>query len=339
MQRNKHEKNDMTIHDIARLAGVSSAAVSRYLNGGSLSAEKRAIIHAVVESTGYRPDTTAQTMRTGRVNQIGLVAPRFDSSEVVQIMTGAANVLMQQGYFALMAGSAHEKDGEQGCVERMQRNHVAGILLISPYASPEHESVYRSCRLPLVVVGQSLTDIATVRSDERAAARELAERMLAAGRRSIAYIGVSERGNVSNENRRLGVQDALTAAGLDGAHMPRISCGYPSYEEGVRCMELLLARCPELDGVICSADPVALGAMRVLKAAGHAIGETVGLAGMGDSWANQAAEPPLASVKFYHDQLGAEAANMLIGQIESTDEEVPARQVTLGYTIVERGSL
>ena len=61
----------MTISDIAKMAGVSSAAVSRYLNGGPLSEQKRAAIHEVVEKTGYRPDTAAQTLRTGKVNQVG----------------------------------------------------------------------------------------------------------------------------------------------------------------------------------------------------------------------------------------------------------------------------
>ena len=56
----------MTISDIAKMAGVSSAAVSRYLNGGPLSEQKRAVIHEVVEKTGYRPDTAAQTLRTGK---------------------------------------------------------------------------------------------------------------------------------------------------------------------------------------------------------------------------------------------------------------------------------
>ena len=61
----------MTISDIAKMAGVSSAAVSRYLNGGPLSEQKRAVIQAVVEKTGYSPDTAAQTLRTGKVRQVG----------------------------------------------------------------------------------------------------------------------------------------------------------------------------------------------------------------------------------------------------------------------------
>ena len=65
----------MTISDIAKLAGVSSAAVSRYLNGGPLSEQKRAVIQAVVEQTGYSPDTAAQTLRTGKVRQVGVIVP------------------------------------------------------------------------------------------------------------------------------------------------------------------------------------------------------------------------------------------------------------------------
>lgn len=72
----------MTISDIAKLAGVSSAAVSRYLNGGPLSEQKRAVIQAVVEKTGYSPDTAAQTLRTGKVRQVGVIVPSISSQSV-----------------------------------------------------------------------------------------------------------------------------------------------------------------------------------------------------------------------------------------------------------------
>ena len=77
----------MTISDIAKMAGVSSAAVSRYLNGGPLSEQKRAVIQAVVEKTGYSPDTAAQTLRTGKVRQVGVIAS-ISSQSVGQITSG-----------------------------------------------------------------------------------------------------------------------------------------------------------------------------------------------------------------------------------------------------------
>ena len=83
----------MTISDIAKLAGVSSAAVSRYLNGGPLSEQKRAVIQAVVEQTGYCPDTAAQTLRTGKVRQVGVIVPSISSQSVGQITSGTRQAL------------------------------------------------------------------------------------------------------------------------------------------------------------------------------------------------------------------------------------------------------
>ena len=80
----------MTIREIAQMAGVSTAAVSRYLNSGSLSEEKRRAIRAVIEQTGYKPDTAAQTLRTGRVNQIGVIVPKLHSDSVSQVAGGCS---------------------------------------------------------------------------------------------------------------------------------------------------------------------------------------------------------------------------------------------------------
>lgn len=264
----------MTISDIAKMAGVSSAAVSRYLNGGPLSEQKRAVIHEVVEKTGYRPDTAAQTLRTGKVNQVGVIAPSIGSQSVGQITAGIASELDAKNY--------------------------------------------------LLLLGNTELD---------------AQRMLDHGRRRIVYIGGTERDDATGVQRREGVQDALNAAGLNGEQMPRICCNAFTMEEGQRCMQELLVRCPDLDGVVCVTDTVAFGAMRALREAGRHVGQDVGLAGVGDSWAGSMMEPGLATVRFYQKQVGQEAARILLQMLEENGSGGPVRQVTLGYQIVERGSL
>ena len=245
----------MTISDIAKMAGVSSAAVSRYLNGGPLSEQKREAIREVVEKTGYRPDAAAQTLRTGRVNQIGGIAPSISSQSVGQITVGIASELDQQNYLIL------------------------------------------------------------------------------------AYIGGTEKDQAVGLARRQGVQDALNAAGLDGDKLPRLCCSAFTMEEGERCMNELLACCPDLDGVVCVTDTVALGAMRALRAAGRAIGTQVSLAGIGDSWVGGVVEPGLTTVRFYQKQVGVEAARMLLQMLEHPENGGPVRQTTLGYSVVDRGSI
>ena len=110
----------MTISDIAKMAGVSSAAVSRYLNGGPLSEQKRAVIHEVVEKTGYRPDTAAQTLRTGKVNQVGVIAPSIGSQSVGQITAGIASELDAKSYLMLLGNTELDAQRELGYLTAMQ---------------------------------------------------------------------------------------------------------------------------------------------------------------------------------------------------------------------------
>lgn len=329
----------MTISDIAKMAGVSSAAVSRYLNGGSLSEEKRAAIHLVVEQTGYRPDTAAQTLRTGRVNQIGVITPSISSQSVAQVTAGIAEEIDNNRYLMLLANTGVQEQRELNYLAAMQRNHVAGVVLMGTVYTPAHAHAFKECRVPMVVTGQRFPDVPCVANDDHSAARELTERMLARGRKHIVYIGGAEKDVAAGLERRLGVQEALNLAGLDGEHLPRVCCSSFSLEEGARCMRELLVRCPDLDGVVCVTDMVALGALGVLKELGRKVGDDVSLAGVGDSWAGSVVEPGLTTVHFYQKQVGVEAARMLMQMITQKDKEAPTRQVTLGYTIVERGSI
>ena len=198
----------------------------------------------------------------------------------------------------------------------------------------------KDCRVPVVVTGQRFADLPCVYNDDRSAAHDLTRKMLEHGRKNIVYIGGSEQDPATGIARRQGVQDALREVGLNADGLPRACCAAFSMEEGHRCMEELLARCPQLDGVVCVTDTVAFGALQVLRAAGRKVGEDVGLAGIGDNWAGKVVQPGLTTIRFYQKQVGQEAARMLLQSLEHTGPDAaPVRQTTLGYTLVERGSL
>ena len=329
----------MTISDIAKMAGVSSAAVSRYLNGGPLSEQKRAAIHEVIEKTGYHPDSAAQTLRTGKVNQVGVIAPNIGSQSVGQITEGIARELDSKNYLVLLGNTGLDAQREIGYLKAMQRNHVAGIILLGCSYTPQLARALQDCRMPVVVTGQRFPEVPCVYNDDRSATRELTRLMLDRGRKKIVYIGGNEHDQAVGLLRRIGVQDALVMAGQTGESLTRICCTAFTMEEGERCMKELLAACPELDGVVCVTDTVALGAMHALKQAGRKIGADVSLAGVGDSWAGSVTEPGLTTVQFYQKQIGEEAARMLLQMLDEKEHGGPVRQVTLGYRVVERGSI
>lgn len=93
----------MNISEIAKLAGVSSAAVSRYFNNGYISEEKKEAIRKVVEQTGYRPSVQAQTLRTKKTKMIGVIVPKVASTSIGKIVEGILSVLNESGYQMLLA--------------------------------------------------------------------------------------------------------------------------------------------------------------------------------------------------------------------------------------------
>ena len=88
----------MTIKEIAQLAGVSSAAVSRYLNGGYVSDEKKEQIRKVIEETGYQPSAQARILRTKKACLVGVVVPKINSESISRVTAGIEQVLSRRGY-------------------------------------------------------------------------------------------------------------------------------------------------------------------------------------------------------------------------------------------------
>ena len=142
----------MTIKEVARLAGVSPAAVSRYLNGGPLSPaavsrylnggplskDKKERVARAIEETGYRPNLMAKTMRTGRVRQIGIIVPRIYSESVNLLMEGITEELLAMDYLTVLGYSDTNRDRELQYLDTMQNNRVAGIIR----AAGDHRSEF-----------------------------------------------------------------------------------------------------------------------------------------------------------------------------------------------------
>ena len=95
----------MNINEIAKLANVSRATVSRYFNDGYVSAEKREQIRRVIEETGYKPSAQAQMLRTKKTKQIGVIIPKINSESISRITAGIESVLAERGYQMLLAGT------------------------------------------------------------------------------------------------------------------------------------------------------------------------------------------------------------------------------------------
>ena len=103
----------MKISEIAKLAGVSSAAVSRYINGGSISEEKKQKIKKVIEETGYVPNPAARSLRQQRTDSIGIIVPRINSDSVSNLIEGVSSVLNKNVYMSIFGNTENDEKRDQ----------------------------------------------------------------------------------------------------------------------------------------------------------------------------------------------------------------------------------
>ncbi len=326
----------MTIKEVAELAGVSSAAVSRYLNGGPLSEEKKERIRKAIEQTGYHPSPAGRMLRAGRTNQIGVIVPKVDSMAVAHVTEGIAERLKDTDYMMVLGSCDADPDRELEYLNLMQANNVAGIILMGTVYTPAHAKAFADCKVPLLVTGQNFPGVHCIYYDDYAAAQELTRLMVDRGRTRFGFIGVGETDEAVGTIRTAGVQDTLEEAGLPVSMDCRYVGSFDA-ESGKKGVDALLAADPDIDAIICATDTIALGAMARLKELGKRVPEDVSLAGFGDSWAGSLVDPPLTTVHLYHNQCGTDAANYILALLE--EPELARREIKLGYQVVERKSV
>ena len=102
----------MNINEIAKLAGVSRATVSRYLNNGYVSSEKKEVIRRVIQETGYQPSSQAQTLRTKKTSLIGVILPKINSDTISREVEGISDILTRRGYQLILANTNNDVEEE-----------------------------------------------------------------------------------------------------------------------------------------------------------------------------------------------------------------------------------
>lgn len=324
----------MNINEIAKLADVSRAAVSRYLNNGYVSEEKKERIKKVIEETGYRPSSQAQTLRTKKTKMIGVVLPKINSSSISRMVAGISEVLTGSGYQMLLANTDNNIEEELNYLEVFKENYVDGILFLATILTGRHKKLLRECKVPMVILGQSLKGYSCVYQDDFQAAKELAE-ILLRGSKKPCFIGITEKDEAVGKNRKAGYEAALSEKRISCLPEQFIEADF-SMESGYHKMRELLKKVPDVDAVFCVTDSIAQGAMACLTDNRMAVPGQVRLAGMGDTQFGKMARPKLTTVHFHYRTSGAEAAKILLEQIDG--KKAICRELQMGYEVIEEES-
>lgn len=330
-----------TLDTVAARAGVGRGTVSRVITGSAnVSARAREAVNRAISELGYVPNHAARSLVTRRTDMVALVISETEDRMwgepyFADVIRGISRQLSENGLRLMLtlASTAAEKERLEGY---LLGNHVDGAVLISLHGEDPLPHHLQRSGLPVVLCGAPVGEatVPFVDSDNRGGARHAVEHLLETGRRRIAVISGPQDMSVGVD-RLTGYRDALRSAGV--AEDPAlIEPGDFSEAAGVAATRALLERVPDLDAVFAASDPMAFGALRVLRERGLRVPEDVAVVGFDDSPRAELSEPPLTTVRQAAETMGRELARLLSAGIAGELPDPPS--TVLSTRLVVRGS-
>lgn len=316
----------MNISTIAKLAGVSPATVSRYLNHGYVSEEKKKKICDVIEKTGYIPSSSAQTLRTGKNNLIGVVVPKINSESIANMVDGITEIMGHSSYQVLLANTGSSVEKELEYLKLFRTNNVDGVIFIGTLMNKKHLAIMRSYKKPIVLLGQQEEGISCIYFDDYGAAVQATECLIRSGCQKIAHISVTLQDRAVGRERRGGFIDTLLHHHLPAENRLIVESGF-GIQDGFQSMERLLKQHLDFDGVFCATDTIAFGAMDCLHQHGVRVPNQMCISAVDNSHMSAIYQPHLTSVHLSHRTGGLEAGALLMEMIQSNTQIVQSAQM------------
>ena len=304
------KKTAPTIRDVAAAAHVSTATVSKFINGAQrFSPKVEAAIEAAIADLGYKSNPLAKSMITGRTNTIGLSVLDITNPHFSSILKGANRVAHDQGYSVLLVDTEETPSRERRTLEELSRR-VDGMIVFSRLREKDMAWM-ADIDKPLVFFGSlAQLPLPTVASDDHAGAYMLAQHLRMLGHRRIAYLGFSK--SRRDEERLGGIHESLNAAGLE---LAIFDAEAPSLAEGERLCSAIVLGGQRPDALICYNDLMALGFMKEASNLGIAIPQDISVVGFDNIPYGKYTTPALTTVDLQSERMGATAMEKLLAVI------------------------
>lgn len=308
----------LTIQDIARLAGVSKATVSRVLNHKpDVDPDTRERILRIMDEQGFVPSIAASGLAGGRPHMVGVLVPSLIQQFIPEIVQGIAEVVEQSSYELILYSISHDKD-RSGAVERiLDARLTAGLVAIVPGQASQRLTQLHEQGFPVVMIDdQGLpTSAPWVGADNRSGAYMAVRHLISLGHRRIAHIQGPLRWQCSHD-RYQGYCQALAEAGLapDPTLVVQGDFEPPS---GRACARQLFSMEERPTAIFSGNDNMAWEVLEVAEEFGLRVPDDVAVVGFDDTAPSAHKRPPLTTVRQPFDEMGKRAAELLLWLLES----------------------
>ncbi len=308
-----------SMRDVALRAGVSPRTVSNVVSGAvPVAPATRARVEEALRELRYRPNAAARSLRRGRSGLVALVVPEVGSPYFGEVAARLADVAEQRGWTLLIEQTGGDPARERRLLDGVRGQLVDGVVF-SPWALGPEEIAARRDPAPLVLLGErgreGVADHVVI--DNVAAARDATAHLLALGRRRVGMLGATSAvGEDTARLRREGYRAALAAAGLAADPALEVPVAALHRADGAAALEALLSASVPVDGLFCSTDELALGALRVALRRGLRVPEDLALVGVDDIEDGRYATPSLTTVSPDKAAVAEEAARCLAERMD-----------------------
>ena len=332
-------RSRVTMADVAELAGVTSTTVSRVLNNkGEISAETRQKVLDAVAKLGYRRSRIAQSLATDRTCLLGLIVPSVSSEFFSEIARGAEDAAWENDYKILLCNTEGDWDREEGMFLFLQDLQVDGIVDCSPRL-PEDRllPLVQQSQNVVVVNGQGISWhglAGVIETNDAEGMAQMAAHLVESGRRQLVYLGGPPNARTNFERYR-GFRNALDAHGLAPVFSEYFECRPANLSGGRDAFKHIIAQYPQIDGVLCWNDEIAVGAIQVCAELGIRVPEDVAIVGCDDHILASVIKPGLTTLHTPKQTIGALAVKMLLERINGKRDY---GVVTINQALIVRGS-
>jgi LacI family transcriptional regulator len=326
-----------TIHDVARLANVSPATVSKVLRGlGAVKAESIARIHAAVSELGFRIDPLAANLRRSRRNIIGLVVPDFRNPFFGSMVASFERLAEGSGYRLVAVSSAENVEREASQIEALLDWRVAGLIVVPTEAHPAAESSMLDQKVATVLLDRvpDETSFDKVNVDNAEASAAVIRELVARGHKHILIATASlERSNM--RDRLAGVMAAAREAGIEDS-IEVVVCG-PDVPTATESMAARFDAGRLPTAVFALFSPATLATLREVERRGMVVPKDLSVVGFDDIEWMQVTHPPIAAVIQPIDRIAESAWGQLISRLANPDD--PPQSLEVKCQLDFRGSV
>ncbi len=328
----------VSLGDVARAAGVSTASVSRALNTPErVSPELRRRIEEKIKDLGYIPSGAARALVTRKSSTIGAIVPTLDDAIFALGISSLQRRLAHLNYNLLVAASEYDWEQELRETQSLLKHGVEGLMLIG---EAHHQELYRMlerAEVPFVNCWtySNVSPYPCIGFDNRRMAYGLVEYLTALGHRDIAMISGITQGNDRALGRVMGVRDALESVGLSLSEDRFVEQPYGIAEGRNGMRELLSRRQYPPTAVVCGNDVLAMGAVFECQSLGLGVPDFISIAGFDDLNFSAHLQPGLTTVRVPSIEMGQRAAEYLVQRIAGKH---PLEHVQVEASLVVRAT-